>query len=123
MHMYTVNPDKNTLNSTFIIRSSDLYLGLPFNILGYAFLNMLFAKHLGLTPGELVYFGWDAHLYLDSLDAARLQTAREPKPLPTLHIVPSVETFDDMLGIEYTDLEIEGYEYHKKALPKVKMAV
>lgn len=123
MHMYSVNPDKNTLNSTFIIRSSDLYLGLPFNILGYAFLNILFAKHLGLDPGELVYFGWDAHLYLDSLDAARLQADREPKPLPTLHIVPSVETFDDMLRVEYTDLELEGYEYHKKPLPKVKMAI
>lgn len=123
MHMYTVNPVKNTLNSTFIIRSSDLYLGLPFNILGYAFLNMLFAKHLGLNPGELVYFGWDAHLYLDSLEAAELQAARQPFKLPTLHIVPSVETFDDMLGIEYADLELEGYEYHRKALPRVKMAV
>src|SRR5690606_9510255 len=45
LHMYSVTPDQK-LHSTFVMRSNDVYHGLPFNIMGYALLNEIFSKHL-----------------------------------------------------------------------------
>ena len=35
-----------------------------------------------MQPGEFVHTFGDAHLYLNHLEQARLQLAREPFPLP-----------------------------------------
>jgi len=123
MHMYSVDPDKNALNSCFIMRSNDIPFGLPFNIMGYALLNHLFAKHLGYNPGKLVYFGWDAHIYLNQIDMCNEQLTREPRPLPDLIIHKDISTFDELLKLEYTDVELVGYLPHPDIKNKPKMAI
>lgn len=120
MHMYSVMNGK--LNSCFIMRSNDLYLGLPTNIMGYAFLNIVFSKLLGLEPGELVYMGWDAHLYSNQFSVVEQQLIREPRSLPTLNIKRDFSTLDELLKLEWEDIEIVGYDPHP-ALEKIKMAV
>jgi len=121
MHQYQVMPN-NKLNSSFYMRSNDVYLGLPTNIMGYAFLNMAFSKLCGYTPGELVYFGSDVHLYHNQLEVAEMQAQREPRPLPQLVFHKDFKTFDELLQLEWSDIEIVGYDPHP-ALPKVEMAV
>ena len=123
MHMYTVNPEKNTLNSCFIMRSNDLPFGLPFNTMGYAFLNMVFAKYLGYDPGELVYFGWDAHIYMNQMDMVKEQLEREPFPLPDLKINKELLTIDDIMNLQYDDIEIVDYESHPDIKSKPGMAI
>lgn len=110
------------LNSLFFMRSSDAYLGLPTNIMSYAYLNMLFAKYLNLEPGNLVYMAGDVHLYMNQLDVAKMQIEREPRDLPQLKINKEINTFEDVMSVEFSDIEITGYDPHPK-LPKVKMAV
>lgn len=121
MHQYQVTPD-GKLNSSFYMRSNDVYLGLPTNIMGYAFLNYAFSKLCGYTPGELVYMGADVHLYHNQLEVAQMQTQREPKPLPQLVFHKNFSTFDELLSLEWKDVEIVGYDPHP-SLPKVEMAV
>jgi thymidylate synthase len=122
LQQYQVTTD-GRLNSCFIMRSNDVPYGLPYNIMGYAFLNIAFAQLLGHTPGELVYFGGDAHIYHNQIDMVREQLTRKPYTLPTLKINKSLNTLEDVLSLEYGDIEIIGYEAHPDFKNKPPMAV
>lgn len=87
-------------------RSADVFLGVPFNIASYALLTMMVAQQTDLVPGDFVHTLGDAHLYLNHLDQARLQLARVPKPLPTMHIRRR-ESID---AYEIEDFTLEGYQ-------------
>jgi len=97
-------------------RSADIFLGLPFNIASYALLTMMMAQVTGLRPGELVHTLGDAHLYLNHLEQARTQLAREPRPLPVMRINPEVR---DIFAFRYEDFELVGYDPH----PPIKAPV
>ena len=90
-------------------RSADVFLGVPFNIASYALLIHMMAQQTGLTPGELIWTGGDCHLYLNHLEQAQQQLAREPFPLPRLVIKRKPES---LLDYKFEDFEIEGYEAH-----------
>ena len=70
---------------------------------------MVIAQVCGLQPGEFVHTLGDAHLYTNHLEQARLQLSREPRPLPTLHIDPSVGDID---ALRYEHFELRGYDPH-----------
>src|ERR1700742_5329635 len=65
-------------------RSADVFLGVPFNIASYALLTCMLAQQCDLQPGEFVWTGGDCHLYLNHLQQADTQLAREPLPAPRL---------------------------------------
>ena len=90
-------------------RSADVFLGVPFNIASYALLTMMVAQVCGLEPAELVHTFGDAHLYVNHLDQARLQLAREPRPLPGMRINPEVRSIFDF---QYDDFTLEDYHPH-----------
>jgi thymidylate synthase len=89
-------------------RSADAFLGVPFNIASYALLTMMMAQVVGLQPGEFVHTLGDAHLYLNHLDQAREQLAREPLPLPTMTLAPR----RDLFAFEPGDFTLTGYQPH-----------
>jgi thymidylate synthase len=89
-------------------RSADVFLGVPFNIASYALLTLMTAKVTGYEPGEFVHTLGDAHLYLNHLDQAKLQLAREPLPLPTMRLADR----DDLFAFQYEDFHLEGYSAH-----------
>jgi thymidylate synthase len=90
-------------------RSADVFLGVPFNIASYALLTLMVAQVTGLKPGEFVHTFGDAHLYDNHLEQARLQLAREPRPLPTMRIDLSVKS---IFEFEYEHFRLENYEPH-----------
>ena len=127
LHMYSVDSEvtvgNGRLNNCFIMRSNDVPYGLPYNIASYALLNHIFAKHLGLEPGELVYMGWDAHIYHNQMDMVSEILERTPKELPTLKINKDLHTLDDILSLQWEDIELIGYDPYPDIQNKPEMAV
>ena len=92
-------------------RSADLFLGLPFNIASYALLTLMVAQVSDLEPGDFVHSLGDVHLYSNHLEQADRQLARSPRPLPRLHLDPTVRSLFDFT---YDDFRLGGYQPHPR---------
>jgi len=90
-------------------RSADLFLGVPFNIAGYALLTLMVAQVCDLEVGDFVHTFGDLHLYANHLEQADLQLSREPKALPTMSLNPAVREID---GFRFEDFVLGGYDPH-----------
>jgi thymidylate synthase len=90
-------------------RSADVFLGVPFNIASYALLTHMVAQVTGLEVGDFVHTLGDAHLYSNHLEQARLQLTREPRPLPTVRLDPSVRDLD---AFDLEHISVDGYDPH-----------
>jgi thymidylate synthase len=97
------------LSCMLMARSQDFLLGTPFNIASYALLVHMIAQQCDLDVGEFVWVGGDVHLYNNHLEQARLQLAREPRPLPKLVIHRRPASIFDY---RFEDFEIVGYAPH-----------
>ena len=100
---------KGRLSCQLYQRSGDIFLGVPFNIASYALLTHMVAQVCGLGVGDFVHTLGDAHLYNNHVEQARLQLAREPRPLPQLRLNPEVRSIFDF---RYEDIVLEGYQPH-----------
>lgn len=97
------------LSAQLYIRSSDSFLGLPFNMASLATLVLMFAQQTGLQPGEIVVSTGDSHLYLNHLEQVREQLSREPRPLPELVLLRKPAS---MYDYRFEDFELRGYDPH-----------
>ena len=101
--------ERRVLSCQLYQRSADVFLGVPFNIASYALLTLMIAQVVGMEPGDFVHTFGDAHLYLNHLEQARMQLEREPRPLPTMWIDPTVERLEDF---RYESFRLDGYDPH-----------
>lgn len=90
-------------------RSADVFLGVPFNIASYALLTMMIAQVCDLALGDFVHTFGDVHLYSNHIEQAKLQLSRQPRPLPKMHINPTVK---DIFSFSYEDFTLLDYNPH-----------
>jgi thymidylate synthase len=109
-HMtYQYHVAAGRLSCVLFQRSTDVFLGLPWNIFEAALLTHMLAQQTDLEPGDLQWFSGDTHLYLNHIEQAKAQTARAPKPWPRLTLPRRPPSLFDY---RIEDFEITGYEPH-----------
>ena len=90
-------------------RSCDLGLGFAFNAFSAALLVHMLAQQCDLVPGELVWNGGDAHVYLNHAHLVAEQLAREPRGDPHLTIARRPPSLFDY---RIEDFAVTGYDPH-----------
>ncbi len=117
VYQYHVTSD-GKLNALLFQRSVDTLLGLPFNLIGAAALQIMLAQQADLQPGVLTWMGGDVHLYNNHVVQARTQIARDPLPFPKMSLARKPNSIDDYT---FADFVLEGYE--SRAAIKAAVAV
>jgi thymidylate synthase len=97
------------LSAQLMIRSSDSFLGLPYNTASLAVLTMMLAQQCDLEPGEIIICTGDSHIYSNHLEQVREQLGREPRDLPQLKILRRPDSIYDY---RFEDFELVGYDPH-----------
>lgn len=105
--LYQFYVDRGELSAQLYIRSSDVFLGLPFNIASVALLTHMLAQQADLDVGDVVISLGDAHIYSNHTEQVNTQLARTPKPSPRLAINRRP---DSLYEYVFTDFEVTGYE-------------
>ena len=107
--MFQFDVTKGKLRMQLYQRSSDVFLGLPFNIAQYALLLEMVAHLTGLEARELIISIGNAHLYHNQIEPAKEQLVRKPYAFPKLNIVGDVKDIDSFTPENFV---LEGYESH-----------
>ncbi|SFP67424.1 thymidylate synthase [Geopseudomonas sagittaria] len=104
------------LSMQLYIRSSDVFLGLPYNTAALALLTHMLAQQCDLIPHEIIVSLGDTHAYSNHMAQIETQLQREPKKLPQLIIKRKPES---IYGYNFEDFEIVNYDAH----PSIKAPV
>nr|WP_306287449.1 thymidylate synthase [Pseudoalteromonas sp. WY3] len=104
------------LSAQLYIRSSDSFLGLPYNIASLALLTHMLAQQCDLLAHEIIVSIGDLHIYSNHEDQVIEQLSRQPLKLPELKIRSKP---DSIFDYKFEDFEIVGYEAH----PNIKAPI
>ena len=107
------------LNVLVTSRSTDVPLGLPYNIVQYAVLCHLIAQSTGYRPGKMTFLTNDAHIYENQVEGIREQIRRYDEAVkagtlpdtPTLWVNPEINDFYKFDNSkELKDIRLDNYE-------------
>jgi len=112
MFQMVVRPNINHphwLDCIINMRSSDMPLGVPFNIASYSLLTHIVAKLVNLKAGELIINMGDCHIYCNQIIGCNVQLERVPRAFPTIKFKREFESIDTLC---VDDFELVGYNPH-----------
>ena len=124
--LYIFNKTKDGLCCHLTMRSSDLFLGLPFNIASCALLTQIIAHLLHMKSSEICLSLCDAHIYEEHIEQVKKQIDLEIYESPRVIIekpAPDIESsIDDKIkwieSLTYSDFTLIDYKSHDK-LPAI----
>jgi thymidylate synthase len=117
MYIFKVsNHDKDvkTLNCQVVLRSNDMFLGSPFNIMSVAILTILISRCVNMNPGKISLNITDAHIYQNHIEQVKEQINRIPYKFPTLQINKNISSYEDICKLNANDFIISDYNYWPK---------
>lgn len=114
--LYQAFVHERHLSMQLYIRSSDVFLGLPYNTAALALLTHMLAQQCDLIPHEIIVTTGDTHAYSNHMEQIQEQLSRTPKQLPQLKILRRPVSIYDY---KFEDFEVVGYEPY----PSIKAPV
>jgi len=118
--LYIFNKSAKGLSCHMTLRSSDLFLGLPFNIASTALLTQILAHVLHINASEICLSICDAHIYDEHISQVNKQVNNEIYELPKVIIkkdAPDITSpVDEKIrwieSLVYEDFELSNYKSH-----------
>jgi thymidylate synthase len=114
--LYQFYVANGNLSAQLYIRSSDSFLGLPYNIASLALLTHMLAQQCDLEAHEIIVSIGDLHIYANHKEQVKEQLLRAPKELPQLKINTKPES---IFTYKFEDFELVGYD----AWPNIKAPI
>jgi dihydrofolate reductase/thymidylate synthase len=97
------------LSCQVYIRSNDMFLGQPINILSYSILTYIIALKVDMKPKDLILSIGDVHIYNTHLEQIKEQLKRDPLVPPILYLNPEIKK-KNWTEITVDDFELIGYQ-------------
>ncbi len=102
-------------------RSGDLPIGVPSNMVQYAALLLMLEHLTGYEASTYYHTISDAHIYEDQAESVRLMLAREPRPLPAVHLTTAGLAVADIHDFRGDHFDVTDYDPHP-AIPRIPVA-
>lgn len=120
LYQFLVNSSDREISLCLYIRSNDIGLGAPFNLVEGAALLHLVGRLTGYAPRWFSYFIGDAHIYENHLDMLQQQLKCEPFPAPRLVMADRIPDYavtgryepEWLEKIEPSDFWLDNYRHH-----------
>jgi thymidylate synthase len=116
-NFFKVNDEE--ISCMMYMRSSDLFLGLPFNIASTALLTYIIAKVSGFKVKEIAISICDAHIYEEHLTQIDTQLERKSYNFPEIQIVKDIDiksSIEEKIKwietLEFEDFKLNNYMSH-----------
>jgi thymidylate synthase len=116
--LYNFYKDNDYLSCMMYMRSTDLFLGLPFNIASTALLTFIIAKVSGMKIKEIAISMCDCHLYEEHIPAVNIQLERKPVKFPTIEITKEIDiniSIEEKIKwietLTFDDFKLSDYNY------------
>lgn len=121
LYQFLPNAASREISLCLYIRSNDVGLGTPFNLVEGAALLTLVGRLTGYAPRWFSYFIGDAHIYENQREMLERQLEREPYESPRLVISDRVPSYAEtgryepewLENVEPDDFSLAGYRHHE----------
>lgn len=118
--LYIFNKTSSGLCCLLTMRSSDLFLGLPFNIASCALLTIIISHVLHIKASKISISISDAHIYMEHIEQVKTQIELEIYDSPNVIIKKSAPPIESSIeekiewieGLSYNDFELVNYKSH-----------
>ena len=117
--LYNFFKNNDEISCMMYMRSSDLFLGLPFNIASTALLTYIIAKVSGFKVKEIAISICDCHIYHEHIEPLNIQLERKPYDFPSINIKKEIEnnlSIDEKIKwieeLQFEDFELINYNFH-----------
>ena len=117
--LYNFFKNNDEISCMMYMRSSDLFLGLPFNIASTALLTYIIAKVSGFKVKEIAISICDCHIYHEHIEPLNIQLERKPYDFPSINIKKEIDnnlSIDEKIKwieeLQFEDFELINYNFH-----------
>jgi len=125
--LYNFYQNSFGLSCMMTMRSTDLFLGLPFNIASTALLTTIIAKVLHMNTNEICVSMCDAHIYEEHLNNINIQISRDTYDFPSIKINKTAPELNSSIEekikwieeLKYEDFELINYNSYKDTLKAI----